>query len=52
MDNHLSKRGNLIFSDTSFLNKKLSEEYLVLFNILEEKNKNILNELKKFIFVK
>jgi hypothetical protein len=52
MDNCLSARGNLSFSDTSFLNKKKSEEYLILFNILEEKNRNILNELKKFIFVK
>ena len=52
IDTQLATKANQSFSDFRFLNKKTSEEFLELFRLLEEKNTDVLNELKKFIFVK
>lgn len=50
IDEELAAKANRSFSDTRFLDKHSSPEFLLLFKSLEEKNSNILNELKSYIF--
>lgn len=50
IDEVLATKANRSFSDTRFLDEHSSHEFLLLFKSLEEKNSNILIELKSYIF--
>ncbi|MDE1667349.1 hypothetical protein [Acinetobacter nosocomialis] len=49
-DKKLAAKANQLYSDTRFLDKKSSKEFLRIFKSLEDKNTAILKELKSYIF--